>query len=103
VRRSFSEDIRPWSSAPNHCGGIDRRKIFFDDADRDDFLYRHGGILADSKTACFAWAFMTNHLHLLLRTAQKLNIGSSTASEPVTGGWQIVEEQGLKLLDEDIE
>ncbi|CAB1057748.1 hypothetical protein D1BOALGB6SA_2503, partial [Olavius sp. associated proteobacterium Delta 1] len=27
-----------------------------------------GGILSDSKTACFAWAFMTNHLHLLLRT-----------------------------------
>ena len=48
--------------------GIDRRKIFFDDADRDDFLDRLGDILVDSKTACFAWAFMTNHLHLLLRT-----------------------------------
>jgi putative transposase len=40
--------------------GIDRRKIFFDDADRDDFLDRLGDILVDSKTACFAWAFMTN-------------------------------------------
>jgi REP element-mobilizing transposase RayT len=48
--------------------GINRRKIFFDDADRDGFLDRLGGILSDSKTACFAWAFMTNHLHLLLRT-----------------------------------
>jgi len=48
--------------------GIDRRKIFFNDSDRDDFLDRLGGILSDSKTACFAWAFMTNHLHLLLRT-----------------------------------
>ena len=48
--------------------GIDRRKIFFDDFDRDDFLDRLGGILSDSKTACFAWALMTNHLHLLLRT-----------------------------------
>jgi len=48
--------------------GINRRKIFFDDCDRDDFLDRLGGILSDSKTACFAWAFMTNHLHLLLRT-----------------------------------
>jgi len=48
--------------------GIDRRKIFFNDSDRDDFLDRLGGIVSDSKTACFAWAFMTNHLHLLLRT-----------------------------------
>ncbi len=48
--------------------GINRRKIFFDDSDRDDFLDRLGGILFDSKTPCFAWAFMTNHLHLLLRT-----------------------------------
>jgi REP element-mobilizing transposase RayT len=48
--------------------GINRRKIFFDDSDRDDFLDRLGGILSDSKTACFAWAFMANHLHLLLRT-----------------------------------
>ncbi|CAB1061869.1 hypothetical protein D1BOALGB6SA_6644, partial [Olavius sp. associated proteobacterium Delta 1] len=48
--------------------GINRRKIFFDDCDRDDFLDRLGGILSDSKTACFAWAIMTNHLHLLLRT-----------------------------------
>ena len=48
--------------------GINRRKIFFNDQDRDDFLDRLGGILSDSKTACFAWAIMTNHLHLLLRT-----------------------------------
>ena len=48
--------------------GINRRKIFFDDLDRDDFLDRLGGILSDSKTPCFAWAFMGNHLHLLLKT-----------------------------------
>jgi REP element-mobilizing transposase RayT len=48
--------------------GIDRRKIFFDDSDRDDFLDRLSSLLSDSKTVCFAWAFMANHLHLLLRT-----------------------------------
>ena len=48
--------------------GINRRKIFFDDADRDDFLDRLGDILSDTKTPCFAWTLMTNHLHLLLRT-----------------------------------
>jgi hypothetical protein len=39
--------------------GINRRKIYFDDSDRDDFLDRLGGILSDIKTPCFAWAFMT--------------------------------------------
>ena len=29
--------------------GINRRKIFFDDSDRDDFLDRLGGILSDSE------------------------------------------------------
>ncbi|MDJ0818374.1 MAG: transposase [Desulfobacterales bacterium] len=48
--------------------GINRRKIFLDDTDRDDFLDRLGDILSDSETPCFAWALMTNHLHLLLRT-----------------------------------
>ena len=33
--------------------GINLRKIFFDDSDRDDFLDRLGGILPDSKTPCF--------------------------------------------------
>ena len=35
--------------------------------------------------------------------SEKLNIASSTASESVTRGRQIVEKQGLKLLNEDIE
>ena len=33
-------------------GGINRRKIFFDDSGRDDLLDRLGGILSDNKTAC---------------------------------------------------
>jgi putative transposase len=48
--------------------GIERRNIFRDDADRDDFLERLGGILRDSRTRCFAWALVPNHFHLLLRT-----------------------------------
>jgi hypothetical protein len=35
--------------------------------------------------------------------SKKRDIASSTASESVTRGRQIVEAQGLKLLDEDIE
>jgi REP element-mobilizing transposase RayT len=48
--------------------GINRREIFFDDSDRNNFLDRLGAILADSNTPCFAWTLMPNHLHLLLRT-----------------------------------
>jgi putative transposase len=48
--------------------GIERRKIFRDDSDRDYFLNRLGGVLLDSQTRCFAWSLMSNHFHLLLRT-----------------------------------
>jgi REP element-mobilizing transposase RayT len=48
--------------------GIERRKIFWDDADRDDFLDRLGDLLNQTRTPCFAWALIPNHGHLLLRT-----------------------------------
>ena len=48
--------------------GIDRQRIFKDDADRDSFLDRLGNILSETQTACFAWALIPNHFHLLLRT-----------------------------------
>ncbi len=48
--------------------GIARRGIFLGDADRDDFLERLANILMGSKTICYAWALIPNHLHLLIRT-----------------------------------
>jgi REP element-mobilizing transposase RayT len=48
--------------------GIERKAIFRDDADRDSFLERLGQVLMDSRTECFAWALMPNHVHLLVRT-----------------------------------
>ena len=50
------------------CRGIERRKIFNDDKDRDNFLNRLGKILLEMETSCFAWVLMPNHFHLLLRT-----------------------------------
>jgi putative transposase len=50
--------------------GIERRKIFRNDSDRDNFRNRIGGILRDSQTRCSAWALMPNHFHLLLRTGR---------------------------------
>ncbi len=48
--------------------GIERRKIFYDDSDRENFLERLGLVLTESHTPCFAWALIPNHLHLLLKT-----------------------------------
>ena len=48
--------------------GIERRNIFKDDRDRYDFLERLGPILEQTHTACYAWALIPNHFHLLLRT-----------------------------------
>jgi len=48
--------------------GIARRKIFYDDEDRDNLLNRFRRLLTDTNTACFAWALIPNHFHLLLRT-----------------------------------
>jgi REP element-mobilizing transposase RayT len=48
--------------------GIDRQRIFTDNADRDNFLDRLGNVLSETQTACFAWALIPNHFHLLLRT-----------------------------------
>ena len=48
--------------------GIDRRSIFEDDTDRKDFLKRAATILSETQTACYAWALIPNHFHLLLRT-----------------------------------
>jgi putative transposase len=48
--------------------GIEKRNIFKDDEDRDFFVRRLALILQETKTACYAWALIPNHFHLLLRT-----------------------------------
>ena len=44
--------------------GIERKSIFKNEADRQDFIDRLGKLLHDTETACYAWALMTNHVHL---------------------------------------
>jgi len=50
--------------------GIERQRIFRDDADRVAFLTRLGRVLQPSGTVCYAWSLMPNHVHLLLRTGR---------------------------------
>lgn len=48
--------------------GIERSPIFKDDRDRNQFSNRLGALLQETSTACYAWALMGNHVHLLLRS-----------------------------------
>lgn len=50
------------------CRGIEKRKVFDTDADREHFLERLSEILRDAKTTCYAWALIPSHFHLLVRT-----------------------------------
>ena len=48
--------------------GIERREIFIDDRDREDFLARLAGLVAATGTRIFAWCLIPNHFHLLVRS-----------------------------------
>jgi REP element-mobilizing transposase RayT len=48
--------------------GIERKKIFRNDADRKNFTARLSTIVSETQTICYAWALLPNHVHLLLRT-----------------------------------
>jgi len=48
--------------------GINRQDIFFDSHDRKDFLGRLERALTETDCQCYAWALLSNHIHLLIRT-----------------------------------
>jgi putative transposase len=48
--------------------GIEKRRIVGNVKDQEDFVSRLGGIVKETKTAIYAWALMTNHAHILLRS-----------------------------------
>jgi REP element-mobilizing transposase RayT len=50
--------------------GIERRKIFWNDEDREDFLNRLSKLLSETGTPCYAWVLIPNHAHFLFRTGK---------------------------------
>lgn len=50
------------------CRGIERKRIFRDNKDRNNFVERLGNILLHTGTHCYAWSLIPNHAHLLLKT-----------------------------------
>ena len=51
--------------------GIERRKIFNDDKDRENLIERLSILLPETKTQCYAWAFLSNHAHFLFRSGPR--------------------------------
>ena len=66
--------------------GIEKKPIFRDDADRDNFLERLKNILKDDAAFCFAWSLMPNHVHLLLKTG---NTSISTIMRRLLTGYAV--------------
>ena len=51
--------------------GIERQRIFQDDADREDFVQRLAGLAEVEALTVYAWALLPNHFHLLVRTGRQ--------------------------------
>ncbi|MBN2108631.1 MAG: transposase, partial [Deltaproteobacteria bacterium] len=50
--------------------GIEKGRIVKNDDDRRDFVSRMGSLAKETGTAVYAWALMSNHAHLLLRSGR---------------------------------
>jgi len=48
--------------------GIERRKIFLNPKDRNDFIGRLRQLADDQSMTVYAWALLENHFHLLCTT-----------------------------------
>lgn len=64
--------------------GLERRRVFNQNADKEGFLERFGECLERSQAQCLAWSVMSNHYHLLIR------VGSDPLGQlmsPLLGGY----------------
>jgi len=59
--------------------GIEQRRIFLDDRDREDFLWRLSELATSTALEVYAWSLMPNHFHLLVRTG-KLSLSQNMRS-----------------------
>lgn len=66
--------------------GIEKRRIVNDVADRKNFVKRLGELSAETKTSIYAWALMTNHAHMLVRSSE---IGLCTFMRRLLTGYAI--------------
>lgn len=48
--------------------GIDRKKIFLNDSDKEDLLERLAFLIPESQMTCYAWCLLPSQIHLLVRS-----------------------------------
>jgi len=48
--------------------GIERKEIFYNDIDRNDFTARLASLVDEDAMEIYAWVLMPNHFHLLCKT-----------------------------------
>lgn len=51
--------------------GLERRSIFMDDVDREDFVAQVAVLAEQGSWTVYAWALPPNHAHLLVRTGRR--------------------------------
>jgi len=51
--------------------GIERTQLFRADADRADFVFRLADLAEQGALTVYAWALLSNHAHLLVRTGSR--------------------------------
>jgi putative transposase len=51
--------------------GIERRKIFNDDTNRENLIARLSVVLPETKTQCHGWSLLPNHAHILFRSGTR--------------------------------
>ncbi|MBT4642529.1 MAG: transposase [Deltaproteobacteria bacterium] len=66
--------------------GIERKKIFRDETDQQDFVDRLAFLLPETETRCYAWVLMTNHAHFLIRSGPT---GISTLMRRLLTGYAV--------------
>jgi putative transposase len=75
-----------WPGAAHHvmARGIEGRSIFLDDRDRADLLDRLCEIVPECGAKFYAWAFMPNHVHFVIRSGP---VSVSRLMQRVTTGF----------------
>ncbi len=51
--------------------GVERRRIFLNDGDREDFLFRLNRKCEEHEAVVYAWCLMSNHYHLAIRSLKE--------------------------------
>ncbi len=66
--------------------GIERKNIFWNNADRNDFLERLAALATDGAMDIYAWVLMPNHFHILCKTK---NLPLSASMRKILTGYVV--------------